>query len=147
MHKHMCTHACMHIYPFSLNSIPINLVQSLKHYLLHLIVIAPKTQVWLYLLSVIGSIQNPSKACKKSTTLLRESLFTQSLMVCRNCILSSLYSLVRQLWACNEGKSEKVTSTSLSERYHQSETKAFRRPRLPSRPICWSQLGLLAPVV
>lgn len=51
------------------------------------------------LLSVMGSIQKPRRACRKSTMLLRESLLTYSFMVCRNCTLSSLYRLVRQFWA------------------------------------------------
>lgn len=43
-----------------------------------------------HLLSVMGSMQKPSSACRKSTMLLRESLLTYSRMVCRNCTLSSL---------------------------------------------------------
>jgi len=44
-------------------------------------------------------MQKPSRACRKSTMLFRESLFTYSRMVWRNCSLFSLYRLVRQFWA------------------------------------------------
>lgn len=60
------------------------------------------TQHTQHLLSVMGSMQKPSSACRKSTMLLRESLLTYSRIVRRNWSLSSLYRLVRQFWAWKE---------------------------------------------